>query len=55
MDNWQDLHKENTKYADYRKKEMYEEFCSECCYICDRVDLDRLFRTHWLFLNWRRI
>lgn len=55
MNNWYDLYKENTKYADYHEEELYEEFCSECCYICDRVDLDRLFRTHWLFLNWRRI
>ena len=54
MDNWHDLHKENTKYATFTKKELYEEFCLECCYICDRVDLDRLFRTHWLFLNWRK-
>jgi hypothetical protein len=55
MENWYDLHKENTKYETFIKEELYEEFCSECCYICDRVDLDRLFRTHCLFLNWRRM
>ena len=55
MDNWKDLHKENTRYINHNKNDLYEEFCSECGYICDRVDLDRLFRTHWLFLNWRRM
>lgn len=55
MENWYDLHKENTRYANYDKNELYIEFCSACFWICDRVDLDRLFRTHWLFLNWRKM
>lgn len=51
MDNWKDLHLENTIYKGKRKKTLLKAFCSEAHYICDRVSYDRLFRTHWLFLQ----
>jgi len=51
MENWSDLHKQQTEYKDYTKKELLPVFCGECAYICDRAGYDRLFRTHWLFLN----
>lgn len=51
MLNWIDLHKENSEYKDLTKKELIESFCGECHYICDRANYDRLFRTHWLFIQ----
>lgn len=51
MMNWIDLHKENSEYKDYTKEKLIESFCGECHYICDRVSYDRLFRTHWLFIQ----
>lgn len=49
MQNWEILHKENTKYRNYTQEEFLAEFKSEVLYICDRLSLDRIFRTHWLF------
>ena len=49
MENWKDLHKENTEYSETTSQELVEEFTGECHYICDRMSYDRLFRTHWLF------
>lgn len=52
MENWGALHKDNIKeYKDKTKEDLIEDFCGECVYICDRTSYDRLFRTHWLFLN----
>lgn len=51
MENWTDLHKENSEYKDDTKDDLLKYFCGECAYICDRAGYDRLFRTHWLFLN----
>lgn len=51
MDNWDALHLENTKYANYKRNELLESFKGECCYISDRLSFDRIFRTHWLFLQ----
>ena len=49
MNNWNAMHKKNTKYKDYSKDQLLDEFCAECNYIADRTSYDRLFRTHWLF------
>jgi len=49
MENWKDLHKENTEYSSATPYELADAFRGECGYICDRVSYDRLFRTHWLF------
>jgi hypothetical protein len=51
MENWSDLHKDQTEYKNNTSKELLKFFCGECAYICDRTSYDRLFRTHWLFLN----
>ena len=52
MDNWSDLHIENTKYKDCNKEELYDEFEFEIGYCSDRMSYDRLFRIHWLFKRW---
>jgi hypothetical protein len=50
MDNWTALHRDQIpEYKDQKKRELLDSFCSEACYISDRVSYDRLFRTHWLF------
>jgi len=49
MDNWKAMHKENSEYKEFSKKQMYNSFCNEAHYISDRISLDRIFRTHWLF------
>lgn len=49
MENWKAMHKENTEYANYSKKQLIESFNDECYYISDRASYDRLFRCHWLF------
>lgn len=51
MENWKDLHKENTEFKNYSKEELFDHFCGECEYIWGKESYDRLFRTHWLFLN----
>jgi hypothetical protein len=51
MTNWPDLHLENTEYAGNSKNELFNKFCEECNYCSDRMTFDRLFRTHWLFLQ----
>jgi hypothetical protein len=51
MENWNDLHKDQSEYKDSTSKELLKFFCGECAYICDRTSYDRLFRTHWLFRN----
>lgn len=49
MCNWEAMHKDNSVFKDYSKDRIFEEFCGECRYVCDRCSYDRLFRTHWLF------
>jgi hypothetical protein len=49
MCNWKAMHKENSEYKDNSRKEMYDSFSGEASYIADRISLDRVFRTHWLF------
>ena len=34
-----------------KEDELIKEFACNCAYISDRASYDRLFRTHWLFLN----
>lgn len=51
MCNWKAMWKENSEYKGHSKKQMFESFISECSYVSDRTSYDRLFRTHWLFLN----
>lgn len=47
--NWDILHIENTKYKDYTKKQLIEEFSGDVFYCSDRMSLDRLLRCHWLY------
>ncbi len=49
--NWKTLHDENDKdwQHDKTKKQLFDSFYAEVYYISDRMSLDRLFRTHWLF------
>lgn len=47
--NWTALHKGNTEYENYNEDEILSEFKAEVSYTYDRMSLDRLFRTHWLF------
>lgn len=49
MCNWEVMHKDNTEYKNHTRKEMYDSFSGEASYISDRISLDRIFRTHWLF------
>ena len=50
MECWDAMWLENsTEYSGKSKDELLESFCGECHYVCDRVNFDRLFRTHWLF------
>jgi hypothetical protein len=51
MENWSDLNKDQTEFKNNTPKELLRHFCGECAHICDRAGYDRLFRTHWLFLN----
>jgi len=51
MVNWEALHLENTSYVGYSKEELKESFRHECHYVSDRMSFDRLFRTHWLYLQ----
>lgn len=51
MENWKALWQENTEYADKSKVDLLETFKFEVSYISDRTSFDRLFRTHWMFLN----
>jgi len=41
----------NPEYKDLTNEEMLKRFCGECSYISDRYSYDRIFRTHWLFLE----
>lgn len=49
MCNWKAMHRENSEYKNCSRKEMYNSFSREASYIADRISLDRIFRTHWLF------
>jgi hypothetical protein len=49
MDNWTDLHLDESIYAGKKSRALLESFMTECQYISDRATYDRLFRTHWLF------
>lgn len=51
MGNWTALHKDKTEYKDDTPQEMLEHFYGELNYCSDRMSYDRLFRTHWLFLQ----
>lgn len=49
MQNWNAMHRENTEYKYAPRKELYNSFSGEADYIADRISLDRIFRTHWLY------
>ena len=52
--NWDALHIENTEYANEKKDKLLQSFCSEVEYIYDRISLDRLFRAHWLYNQYKQ-
>jgi hypothetical protein len=48
--NWKQLWlSENPDYKNATVSEIYQNFTAEAIYIADRLSLDRLFRTHWLY------
>lgn len=48
--NWKELWQENSiDYKNYGEILLLRAFIYEIEYIYDRVSLDRLFRTHWIF------
>jgi len=49
MQNWNAMHRENTEYKTFSRRNLYQNFSAEASYISDRISLDRLFRTHWMF------
>jgi hypothetical protein len=49
MCNWTAMHIENTRFKEMSPEQLVLDFTGECEYICDRMSLDRLFRTHWVF------
>lgn len=49
MSNWDTMNEENTEYSGLNRIDLYSIFCNECIYICDRMNYDRLFNTHWLY------
>lgn len=53
MCNWKAMWKENTEYSSHSKDELKKSFYIEIMMNSDRFSLDRLFRTHWLFLRWK--
>lgn len=52
--NWSELHIDKTEYKDYNKDQLLQRFICEVHYIYDRMSLDRLFRTHWLYNQWKQ-
>ena len=52
--NWSALHIDQTEYACCSKDMLYSYFVDDADYISDRMSLDRLFRTHWFYWNWRK-
>lgn len=53
--NWRDLHIENTEFKLYNKTLLLERFKGQIEYIFDRMSLDRLFRTHWMICQYKRM
>lgn len=51
MQNWELMHRDKTGYKDYTKEKLIKTFIAECDYVSDRMSYDRLFRTHWFFLE----
>jgi hypothetical protein len=49
--NWKKLHSTDEEIL-WSSEEKLQRFLSEVSYISDRITLDRLFRTHWLFNFW---
>lgn len=49
MQNWKDMHKSNSEYAEYLDTQLLESFKRDVAYCSDRMSLDRLFRNHWKF------
>ena len=56
MSNWKAMWFEGSEFENYTYRELFETFVGEAHYICDRLSIDRIFRTHWLFkeafYNW---
>lgn len=46
--NWIELHPTD-EYNKLSKKKKFDKFCHEIFYISDRLSIDRIFRTHWMF------
>lgn len=49
MENWKNMHLENSVYAEYNRDRLYQSFSGDVNYISDRISFDRLFRAHWFF------
>lgn len=49
MSNWKAMWFEGSEFENYTYRELFETFVGEAHYICDRLTIDRIFRTHWLF------
>lgn len=47
--NWENLQLDHTKYKDKNILQLKDIFVKDAMYISDRMEFDRLFRTHWLF------
>jgi hypothetical protein len=54
--NWEQLWlSENPDYKNATVSEIYQDFTTEAMYISDRMSLDRLFRTHWLYNVFKKL
>ena len=53
--NWEALWLSESDYKDSTISEIYYDFTDEAIYIADRLSLDRLFRTHWLYNQYKRL
>lgn len=47
MENWH----LSSEHRGKSKEDLLKHFCLEALYISDRTSYDRLFRTHWFFIN----
>lgn len=54
-DNWRDLHLGHSIYKNLTKEEILQRFKGEVEYVFDRLCFDRLFRTHWLICEYKRM
>jgi hypothetical protein len=51
--NWKALWKEDSEYKDDDFNRLYKVFVYEAMYIADRLSIDRLFRCHWLYNQYK--